>query len=76
MLEAISLAKQAALAGEVPVGAVIVKDGKIEFDDLDRPEQSAIVSLIRQASDKVRASHISLPFWKKICEKIKSWFDF
>ena len=55
---------------------VIVKDGKIEFDDLDRPEQSAIVSLIRQASDKVRASQISLPFWKKICEKIKSWFDF
>ena len=29
MLEALSLARQAAAAGEVPVGAVVVKDGQI-----------------------------------------------
>ena len=55
---------------------VVAKQQTIEFDDLDKPEQSAIVSLLGQASDKVRASHIAMPFWKKMWEKIKSWFDF
>lgn len=39
ILEAISLAKQAAAAGEVPVGAVVVKDGKIIGSGRNRTEE-------------------------------------
>ena len=55
---------------------VVVKDEKLDFDELDKPEYSAIVSLIKQAEQKIRNSRCELPFWKKMLNKIKSWFDF
>ena len=41
MREALRLAEQAALAGEVPVGAVVVKDGRIIGRGSNRPISSA-----------------------------------
>lgn len=55
---------------------VVVKDEKLEYFDLDKPGQSAIISLIKQASQRIRSSQSELSLWKKIWEKIKSWFDF
>lgn len=41
MLQAIALAREAALLGEVPVGAVVVKDGEIVGRGFNRPISSA-----------------------------------
>ena len=55
---------------------VVVKEENIAFGDLEEPKYSAIVSLIKQAEQKIRGLNSTLPFWKKIINKIKSWFDF
>lgn len=55
---------------------VVAKNVPIEFADLSKPEYSALVSLIYEASSKVRARFSALPFWKKWWEKVKNIFDF
>ncbi len=59
MLQALQLAQQAALAGEVPVGAIVVKDGAIigrggnaPIDSHD-PTAHAEINAIRQAAQKI-----------------------
>ena len=44
MLEALKLAREAADAGEVPVGCVIVKDGKIISRGRNRREESRLIA--------------------------------
>ena len=59
MYEAIALAKQASLAGDVPVGAVVVKDGAVigrGFNTREAegdPTAHAEIVSIRQASEKL-----------------------
>ena len=62
MLEAYNLAKKAYKKGEVPIGAVIVKDGKIIARGYNQREkkQSAIL-------------HAEIIAIKKACKKLKSW---
>ena len=55
---------------------VVAKDAPIKFGELNKPEQSALVSLIYEASDKVRESRNNLPFWKNLWEKVKNIFKF
>ncbi len=54
---------------------VVAKAEKLSFDDLDKPEHSAIISLIKEASQKIY-DNIQLPFWKKLCNKMKNLFKF
>lgn len=62
MLEAIALAKEAASLGEVPVGAVIVKDGKIIAKGKNEREakQNAL-------------SHAEIEAINKACKNTGSW---
>ena len=62
MLVALQQAKKAYRKGEVPIGAVVVKDGKIISKAYNKREitQSAI-------------SHAEILAIKKACKKLKSW---
>jgi tRNA(adenine34) deaminase len=59
MLEALALAKHAAEAGEVPVGAVVVKDGAVVGRGYNRPVSSkdptahAEVIALRDAAERI-----------------------
>ncbi|MBR7131932.1 MAG: nucleoside deaminase [Clostridia bacterium] len=62
MLRAIELAREAAEMGEVPVGAVIVKDGEIiaEGKNMREEKQNAL-------------SHAEIEAINAACKKLKSW---
>ena len=62
MFDAITLAKKAAACGEVPVGAVIVKDGEIiaEGRNMREEKQNAL-------------SHAEIEAINKACKKLNSW---
>lgn len=62
MLEAYKLAQKAYKKGEVPIGAVVVKDGKIIAKGYNKREktQSAIM-------------HAEIIALQKACKKLKSW---
>jgi tRNA(adenine34) deaminase len=62
MQEALKEARKAALKGEVPVGAVIVKDGRVvgRGHNLTESEQSAL-------------THAEMTALKKAAQKLKSW---
>lgn len=62
MHRALELAREAASAGEVPVGAVIVKDGKIiaEGKNMREEKQNAL-------------SHAEIEAINAACKKLKSW---
>ena len=62
MRRALELAKEAAELGEVPVGAVIVKDGEIIAEDFNRREL-----------DKNAAAHAELLAINKACERLGGW---
>ena len=62
MLEALELAKKAYLIGEVPVGAVIVKDGKIIARSFNRRE-----------TDRNALFHAETDAVYKACEYLNSW---
>ena len=62
MRRALELAKGAAELGEVPVGAVIVKDGEIIAEDFNRREL-----------DKNAAAHAELLAINKACERLGGW---
>lgn len=62
MKEAIALAKQAAKEGEVPVGAVIVKDGEIIARGKNQREQK-----------QNALSHAEIEAINSACEKLGSW---
>ena len=62
MSRALSLAKKAFEAGEVPVGAVIVKDGKIIAEGYNMREQK-----------QNALSHAEIECINKACEVLKSW---
>ena len=61
MREALSLAREAAREGEVPVGCVIVKDGEIigrgrnRREELQRPSSHAEMEAIAQANERLRS---------------------
>lgn len=62
MQRAIALAKKAAAEGEIPVGAVIVKDGKIiaEGRNMREQKQNAL-------------SHAEIEAINNACKELKSW---
>ncbi len=62
MFDAITLAKEAALCGEVPVGAVIVKDGEI-------------ISVGRNMREEKQnaLSHAEIEAINNACKKLNSW---
>lgn len=62
MREALKLAKAAAESGEVPVGAVIVKDGKIIAAGRNMREQK-----------QNALSHAEIEAINNACKKLKSW---
>ena len=62
MQEALELAKEAADAGEVPVGCVIVCDGKIVGRGRNRREQ-----------DKTAIAHAEIEAIKEACETLGGW---
>ena len=62
MKEALKLAEKAAAFGEVPVGAVIVKDGKIIARGYNRREM-----------DQNGLSHAELTAMLRACKKLNSW---
>ena len=62
MKEALRLAKKAAALGEVPVGAVIVQDGRIIARGYNRRE-----------SDQNGLSHAELTAMLRACKKLHSW---
>ena len=62
MNEALSLAKQAAKLDEVPVGAVIVKNGEI-----------IAAAHNRRQTDKNALSHAECEAIKEACKKLGSW---
>lgn len=62
MSRALLLAKKAYEAGEVPVGAVIVKDGEIIAEGYNMREQK-----------KNALSHAEIECINKACEVLKSW---
>lgn len=62
MNEALALAKIAAENGDVPVGAVIVKDGEIIGRGYNRREK-----------DKDATAHAEIVAIKEACEKLSSW---
>lgn len=61
MREALSLAREAAQEGEVPVGCVIVKDGEIigrgrnQREELQRTSSHAEMEAIAQANERLRS---------------------
>ncbi len=61
MREALSLAREAAQEGEVPVGCVIVKDGEIigrgrnRREELQRTSSHAEMEAIAQANERLRS---------------------
>lgn len=62
MEEAIKLAQKAYLKGEVPIGAAIVKNGKIiakAYNNRERTQQAI--------------NHAEIIAIKKACKKLKSW---
>ncbi len=62
MNEALSLAKTAAENGDVPVGAVIVKDGEIIGRGYNRREK-----------DNDATAHAEIIAIKEACEKLSNW---
>ncbi|MGN1195674.1 MAG: nucleoside deaminase [Acutalibacteraceae bacterium] len=62
MLSAIENARQAADSGEVPVGAVVVKDGLIIGEGRNRREKG-----------KNAVLHAEIEAIEKACEKVGSW---
>lgn len=62
MEKAISLAKKAEKIKEVPVGAVIVKDGKIVAKGYNKREKG-----------KCATAHAEMIAIKRACKKLKSW---
>ena len=62
MLKAMDLAKKAYEAGEVPVGAVIVKDGKVLSFAFNKREQSCDAT-----------SHAEILAIRKACKKVKDF---
>ena len=62
MREALELAKEAAAAGEVPVGCVIVCDGKVVGRGRNRRER-----------DKTALAHAELEAIKEACEVLGGW---
>ncbi len=62
MKEALRLAKKAASLGEVPVGAVIVRDGKIIARGYNRRE-----------TDQNGLAHAELTAMLRACKKLGSW---
>ncbi|MBQ6626614.1 MAG: nucleoside deaminase [Ruminococcus sp.] len=62
MSEALKLAKEAFLEGEVPVGAVVVKDGEIISTGRNRREKS-----------KNALSHAEIEAINAACEKLGGW---
>ena len=62
MLEALKLAKEAAADGEVPVGCVIVCDGKIVGRGRNRRER-----------DKTALAHAEIEAIKEACENLGGW---
>lgn len=62
MRAALNLAKKAAALGEVPVGAVITKDGKIIARGYNRRE-----------IDQNGLAHAELTAMHKACKKLNSW---
>ncbi len=62
MREALKLAKKAADMGEVPVGAVIVQNGKIIARGYNRRE-----------IDQNGLAHAELTAMQRACKKLKSW---
>lgn len=65
MKEALELANAAALYGDVPVGAVIVRDGEIIARGLNRveahsdPTAHAEIEAIRMAADKLNSRYLN-----------------
>lgn len=62
MLRAIELAGQAGSAGEVPVGAVVVKDGKIIGEGRNRREESGNA-----------LGHAELEAISQACKALRTW---
>lgn len=62
MREALKLAQKAANLGEVPVGAVIVQNGKVIARGYNRREM-----------DQDGLAHAELAAIKKACKKLRSW---
>lgn len=62
MAEAIKEARKAAAAGEIPVGAVVVCDGKIIARGHNKREASQIAT-----------KHAEIIAIEKACKKLKSW---
>jgi tRNA(adenine34) deaminase len=62
MLEALALAKEAAAEGEVPVGCVIVRDGKIVGRGRNRREQ-----------DKNALAHAEIEAIHDACKNLGGW---
>lgn len=62
MKEALKLAKKAAEAGEVPIGCVIVRNGKIIGRGYNR-----------RKADRTTLSHAELLAIKKACKKVGDW---
>ena len=62
MKKALSLAKKSALEGEIPIGAVIVKDGKI----------IATGRNVRN-SKKIATKHAEIIAIERACKKLKDW---
>lgn len=62
MQRALALAKEAGEEGEIPVGAVIVKDGKIIAEGKNRRE-----------SDNNAMGHAEIEAISNACKKLNSW---
>ena len=63
MTRAIKLAREALLSGEIPVGAVVVKDGEIIGEGRNRREEKA--SAISHAEiEAIRAANKTLGDWR------------
>ncbi len=62
MLLALKLAKKAYKKGEVPIGAVIVKDGKVLSKAYNIREKS-----------QMAINHAEIIAIKKACKRLKSW---
>lgn len=62
MCEAIKEAKKSYKKGDVPVGAVIVKDGKIIAKAHNKKEK-----------DKIATKHAEILVIEKACKKLKNW---
>lgn len=60
--EALRLAKKAAKQGEIPVGAVVVKDGKIIGKGFNQRERKQLAT-----------KHAEIVAIEKACKKLKSW---